>query len=135
MEFQETLIKLIALALAVSSITFIISMSSIFEGFRERVSSIHDKLDELVHCPLCLSPWFFIYVLSMPGMDIIEFFSWYSDSYFILGMNYLFNLFFLVAISSLGHHVMIRAYDPVAALKAKRAIMKRKAQEKKKENG
>jgi len=112
-------IKLLVLSLFLSGVSFTISITGIFKGFRELISKIHPKIEELIHCPYCLSHWIlFILVFSMYSrFEIIKIF----DVYFIDLMIYLFAV---ISFSGIIHWILLRAYDPVIKLEAMRKMEK-----------
>lgn len=117
---------LLLLALAVSSASFTISTTSIFKGFREKVSSYHHKLEELIHCPWCLSHWITFLLLIMHG-------NWLSLTGGGL-IDFLLTTFAITCISGLCHYVLLRAYEPVAKALVERQIQKIKEAQKRKNN-
>src|SRR5690606_8219476 len=81
------------MSLVVASVSFTITVTSIFKWLRELVSSIHPKLEELIHCPYCLSHYIAAFVI------------WFTDFYYPLTnsllVNFLLTLFAIVAIASI----------------------------------
>jgi len=108
---------LLFIAFSSASISFTISFTSIFKGFRERVSKVHPKLEELIHCPWCLNHYIVFVTLLVSGTGYIPF-----SSYTLL--NFFFTAFVLTAISGLIHYVLLRAYKPVAEALVIREIKK-----------
>lgn len=93
--------SILLVALAVSSISFTVTVAGIFSPFREWVSKFHSKLEELIFCPYCFSHYVALFLLLiMPGE--------YSLYEFII------TYFAIIAISGLVHYVLLRAYEPVA---------------------
>ncbi len=114
---MEHLLSYVAAAFCVAAITFTISVTSIAKPLREVVSKIHEKLDELIHCPWCLSFWFLLIILStwnVPSMDV---FGWpYA--------NFIFTLFSIYTICGLLHFVLLRTYKPIAEMLVDRKLEK-----------
>lgn len=107
------------LSFACAAISFTISVTSIFEWIREKVSLIHPKLDQLIHCPWCLNHYVTLTFLL---------FTW---KHFCLNVGNIFLSFIIIwfAIVCLGgliHHVLLRAYEPVAKAGTQRMIDKLK---------
>lgn len=93
--------SIVIIALAVSAITFTVTTTSIFSWVREQVSRIHPKIEELIHCPWCLS----FYVTLC----------WTRNVTFV---------FAIMTISGLCHYVLLRAYEPVQQASARRELEK-----------
>lgn len=111
----ETLLMISA---CVCAISFTITTTAMFKWFREPIAKIHHKLEELVFCPWCFSHWVtFIILLSFPG---IQFYQFTGISF----VDFFMTAFSIIAISGLGHFVLLRAYAPVASAMAVRAIQK-----------
>lgn len=105
----------------IASITFTISITSIFKPFRELISKAHVKVEELIHCPWCMSFWALLILLlswSVPNMQVTN-----SEVF-----NLLFTLFAMYTPVGLIHYVLLRAYKPVIKLMAMRNIEKVKRQ-------
>jgi hypothetical protein len=113
---------LLIVSLAISGIAFTITVTSIFKGFREHVSGIHEKLEELIHCPWCLSHWLFGFFLIFTQKAYVIYDLWIVD-YAITG-------FAMITISGLCHFILLRAYEPVAKAMVARQLEKMKAQAK-----
>lgn len=92
--------KIIMLALAVSAISFTISFTSIFMGVREWISRIHPKLEELIHCPWCLSHYVALVAMFTAGK--------YTGF-----IDFVAQWFAMICLSGLCHYVLLRAYKPV----------------------
>ena len=97
---------LFLLALVISAISFTVTFTGLFEPFREWVSKIHPKVEDLFHCPWCFSHWATFIVLALPWVKLYEF----TDSSFL---NFFMTAFSIIALSGLGHYVYLRAYEPV----------------------
>jgi len=109
-------VELLMIALASASISFTISTTSIFLWLRELVSPLHHKIEELIHCPWCLSHYvslFFLAIFMTPRSFTFEY-----CSYFILAW------FSVQGVVALLHYVYLRAYEPVAISEARRHINK-----------
>jgi len=57
MSLGRTLMRFAFLAAIGHQITYTFVEGGIFEGTRGRLSAIHPKLDEFVHCHLCVGTW------------------------------------------------------------------------------
>lgn len=104
-------------ALAVASVTFTISVTSIMEPFRRIVSKIHEKAEELIHCPWCVSFWVLLVLLltwDIPYVPITN----------IILLDFFITLFAMYAIVGLVHYVLLRAYAPVAKAEMLRRLEK-----------
>ena len=104
----------------VASISFTITSSGIFKPVREWVSTWHQKIDDLIHCPYCLGHWVAFGTLVIIDDLPVH----YSEYWFI---NFLLSAFAIVGVASLMHYVMLRAYEPVAKLAMFRELEKAKA--------
>lgn len=109
--------KLILLALCLSTVTFTISSTGIFEPVRKLLSKIHLKVEELIHCPFCLSHW------------VVIFFSFFFYNAIepepILGIywfDFIVNAFAIICISAVIHFVLLRAYKPVGEAMMRREL-------------
>ena len=106
---------IVYIALMVASVSFTITTTSIFKWFRELVSPIHGKIEELIHCPYCLGHWitfavlFFIYDYSV------------SPAFFL-------QAFAVMGLVAIFHYVILRAYEPVAKAMARRELEKKQNQ-------
>lgn len=105
---------LMALSLGAASISFTVTVTGMFKWFRELVSPIHEKIEELVHCPWCFGHWtVFIMMLTARIQPLnITGMIWY---------DWLFTAFAVMSPIGLIHYVLLRAYKPVAE-----AMMQRK---------
>jgi len=110
-------LTLILLSLAVSGISFTITTTAMFTWLRELLSPIHHKLEELVHCPWCLSHWVtFVILIWAPlyrftGIPFVDFF---------------LTAFSIVGISGTFHYVLLRTYAPIAEAMLRRQLDKMK---------
>ena len=102
-------IKLIIISLFISSVSFTISVTSIFEWLRRLVSTIHPKLEELIHCPYCLSHWILFLFLAI-NYGKFEPVNILKEEYI---MNFTVSIFAIICISAIVHYVLLRAYEPV----------------------
>lgn len=98
--------KLILAALSCGGISFTITFTSIFSGFRELVAKMHKKLEQLIFCPWCLNHYVVAIFLLTSDLDYIV------VSKYVL-YNFLVTLFAMVSIGGLLHYVLVRAYEPV----------------------
>ena len=96
--------EFIAISLAVSGISFTVTFTSIFSWLRELVSSLHPKLEELIHCPWCFSHW-----VTFPLVFLIDFRLAVSSPI----IDYFLTAFAIIGASGLAHYVFLRAYKPV----------------------
>src|SRR5690606_6961353 len=104
------MINLILISLAVAAISFTITITSIFEGLRKLLSKIHQKIDELVHCPWCLGHYIMLVVLLLCKDAVIP-----LNSSLII--SFIINWFSCIAIMGIVHHILLRAYEPVTKMK------------------
>lgn len=102
-------------SLVVACISFTITVTGIFAPLREWLGDLHEKVDHLVHCPYCFSHYVAAVYLACFDVGLIT-----ISRLWIF--NYIFSIFALVAISSLAHYVMIRAYEPIAKNTAMRKL-------------
>ena len=65
MSLGRTLMRFAFLAAIGHQITYTFVEGGIFEGTRGRLSAIHPKLDEFVHCHLCIGTWSGIMLASV----------------------------------------------------------------------
>ncbi len=107
----------IILALCLSTISFTISFTGIFEPLRDLLSKIHPKIEELVNCPFCLSHWiviffsFFLYGVLTPEPVVG-----------IYWIDFVANAFAIICISAMIHFVLLRAYKPVADIMVRKHL-------------
>jgi hypothetical protein len=57
MSLGRTLLRFIFLAAIGHQVTYTLVEGGIFEDVRQRLSTVHPKLDEFVHCHLCVGTW------------------------------------------------------------------------------
>ncbi len=112
---------LIVIALTCAAISFTITTTSIFAWFRDIVSKIHPKIEELIHCPWCLNHYVVLGVLptAIKKLQIEDINSVY---------NFIIFWFATVCIGGLIHYVLLRAYEPVAKTMLQRKINKQNAE-------
>ena len=96
--------------LAVAAISFTISVTSVFKSVRTKLGEISPFLEELIHCPYCLSHYvtlFFFVFLPFEGIipAIIDYFA-------------------VIGGVAIVHYVMLRAYEPIYKSEAIRKIEK-----------
>lgn len=120
------IIYIILVALCAASISYTISYTSIFLGFREWISKFHHKLEELIHCPYCLCHYIILTIMFTTN-DI-------SSKLIPIANNivydFLFTWFCIVCVTSLLHCVMLIAYRPVIQYMTDRKIAKIKQRKK-----
>ena len=105
------MITLLLIALASASISYTVTTTGIFKYVREKVASLHPKIDELIHCPYCFGH----YVVLVIYFSIID-----VNSLSLLSI--LLELFAIVGIMGMIHYVLIRAYLPISQSKAKKLL-------------
>ena len=111
---------IILVALCAASISYTISYTSIFLGFREWISKFHHKLEELIHCPYCLCHYVILTIMFTTN-DISSKLVPIADN---IVYNFLFTWFCIVCVTSLLHCVMLIAYRPVMKYMTDRKIAK-----------
>ena len=104
--------NLLIIALCVAAISFTISTTSMFKWLRELVSPIHYKIEELIHCPYCLSHWITFIILLIVPNHILKI--WESQGIIVNIFNYLFTSFSVIGIVGMIHYILLRSYEPVA---------------------
>lgn len=110
---------IILVALCAACISYTICCTSIFLWLRELVSPIHHKIEELIHCPYCLSHYIVLIIMLLTDkLPVYSIFPWFI-------CNFLFMWFVIVGVVGLLHHVLIRAYKPVAEYMVDRQLAKR----------
>ena len=121
------IVYIILVALCAASISYTISYTSIFLGFREWISKFHHKLEELIHCPYCLCHYIILTIMFTTN-DISSKLVPITNN---IVYNFLLTWFCIVCITSLLHCVMLIAYRPVMQYMTDRKIAK--IQQRKKE--
>ena len=111
---------IILVALCAASISYTISYTSIFLGFREWISKFHHKLEELIHCPYCLCHYVILTIMFTTN-DISSKLVPITNN---IVYNFLFTWFCIVCVTSLLHCVMLIAYRPVMKYMTDRKIAK-----------
>ena len=114
------IVYIILVALCAASISYTISYTSIFLGFREWISKFHYKLEELIHCPYCLCHYVILTIMFTTN-DISSKLVPITNN---IVYNFLFTWFCIVCITSLLHCVMLIAYRPVMQYMTDRKIAK-----------
>ena len=114
------IIYIILVALCAASISYTISYTSIFLGFREWISKFHHKLEELIHCPYCLCHYIILTIMFTTN-DISNKLVPITNN---IVYNFLFTWFCIVCVTSLLHCVMLIAYRPVMKYMTDRKIAK-----------
>lgn len=96
-------------SLCIACVSYTIAVSGVFKPVREYASGFHPKIDELIHCPYCVSHYVAFIMWIIIGIDVFT-------------IMYLVDVFASIALSSLCHYVMLRAYEPLSKLAAQRKI-------------
>ena len=120
------LVYIILVALCAASISYTISYTSIFLGFREWISKFHHKLEELIHCPYCLCHYIILTIMFTTN-DISSKLVPIANN---IVYDFLFTWFCIVCVTSLLHCVMLIAYRPVMKYMTDRKIAKIKQRKK-----
>ena len=113
-------VYIVLVALCAASISYTISYTSIFLGFREWISKFHHKLEELIHCPYCLCHYVILTIMFTTN-DISNKLVPIANN---IVYNFLFTWFCIVCVTSLLHCVMLIAYRPVMKYMTDRKIAK-----------
>ena len=113
-------VYIVLVALCAASISYTISYTSIFLGFREWISKFHHKLEELIHCPYCLCHYVILTIMFTTN-DISSKLVPITNN---IIYNFLFTWFCIVCVTSLLHCVMLIAYRPVMKYMTDRKIAK-----------
>ena len=113
-------VYIVLVALCAASISYTISYTSIFLGFREWISKFHHKLEGLIHCPYCLCHYVILTIMFTTN-DISSKLVPIADN---IVYNFLFTWFCIVCVTSLLHCVMLIAYRPVMKYMTDRKIAK-----------
>ena len=113
-------VYIILVALCAASISYTISYTSIFLGFREWISKFHHKLEELIHCPYCLCHYVILTIMFTTN-DISSKLVPIANN---IVYDFLFTWFCIVCVTSLLHCVMLIAYRPVMKYMTDRKIAK-----------
>lgn len=113
-------VYIILVALCAASISYTISYTSIFLGFREWISKFHHKLEELIHCPYCLCHYVILTIMFTTN-DISSKLVPITNN---IVYDFLFTWFCIVCVTSLLHCVMLIAYRPVMKYMTDRKIAK-----------
>ena len=100
---------LLAVSLCTASISYTICYASIFKFFRELVSKIHIKVEELIHCPYCFSHYV-ILAIMFTTKNITSYLIPITQNNVY---NFIFTWFCIVTITSLLHYIMLLAYRPI----------------------
>lgn len=103
-------------ALCCASISFTITTTSIFRGFRDWLGKFHPKLDELIHCPWCLNHYIVLlwWIIGQEPFNLFD------------TISYIFSI---ICLGGLIHYVLIRAYEPIA-----KRLLERKLKQKNNED-
>ena len=102
---------ILAVALCAASISYTISVTSIFEWLRNLIEDhIGGKIEELIHCPYCLGHYVVLVIM----------FTTKGLRYHLMPISgnivydFLFTWFCIVCVLSLLHYFMNIAYKPIA---------------------
>lgn len=98
--------NILLVAAAVAAASFTITTTSIFLPVRERISKVHPKLEELIHCPWCLGHYITFGILLLDNIQLLN-----VSKYWIF--NYFLTAFAVMGIVGLMHYVLLLAYKPV----------------------
>lgn len=110
--------KFLILTLAIASVSFTVTVTGIFKPVREKVGKIHSKIDELLHCPYCFGHWVTFATVYFTGTPY-TFTRWGFYSPFA---DFLISCFAIMGAVGIVHHVLLRAYEPVAKSATKRKL-------------
>ena len=113
-------VYIVLVALCAASISYTISYTSIFLGFREWISKFHHRLEELIHCSYCLCHYIILTIMFTTN-DISSKLVPITNN---IVYNFLFTWFCIVCVTSLLHCVMLIAYRPVMKYMTDRKIAK-----------
>lgn len=122
---------ILTVALCAASISYTISVTSIFEWLRNLITNhIGGKIEKLIHCPYCIGHYVVL---------VIMFTTEYVENYLIpitniLVYDFLFTWFCIVCVLSLLHYFMNLAYKPIAENEGLRARLKAQKQRKNNNN-
>lgn len=125
---METLSLIIIASSVVGGISFTITMSSVFLGFREWISPKSKFIEKLIHCPWCLAHWI-CGVMLLGSTDLVVEVST-LQGLFGTGFNFIYTLFAIIGFSGIFHYVLLRAFDPAKKAEKLREIEKKKAKKK-----
>ena len=118
---------ILTVALCAASISYTISVTSIFEWLRNLITNhIGGKIEELIHCPYCIGHYVVL---------VIMFTTKYVENHLIpitetMVYDFLFTWFCIVCVLSLLHDFMNLAYKPIAENEGLRARLKAQKQRK-----
>lgn len=122
---------ILTVALCAASISYTISVTSIFEWLRNLIEDyIGGKIEELIHCPYCLGHYVVLVIM----------FTTKGLRYHLMPISgnivydFLFTWFCIVCVLSLLHYFMNLAYKPIAENEGLRARLKAQKQRKNKQN-
>ena len=121
---------ILTVALCAASISYTISVTSIFEWLRNLIEDhIGGKIEELIHCPYCLGHYVVLVIM----------FTTRGLKYHLMPISgnivydFLFTWFCIVCVLSLLHYFMNLAYKPIAENEGLRARLKAQKQRKNKQ--
>lgn len=111
---------ILSVALCAACISYTICWTSIFKWFRELLSKVHSKIEELIHCPYCFSHYV-VLTIMLTTENVSQYLVPITNCTIY---NFLFTWFAIVCVISLLHFVMLRTYRPVMDYMADRYLMK-----------
>lgn len=102
------------LSFVVTSISFAVTVTSIFKPLREWLSKLHPKVEELIHCPFCFGFWVTVVVVGYVeyrSMDLLPM---------------ILEVFAVLGVTAVLHYPVLRAYEPIHKMLMQRQIEKLK---------
>lgn len=119
---------ILAVVLCAASISYTISVTSIFKWFRNLIENhIGGKMEELIYCPYCLGHYIIV-VIMLTTKDLKNYLISITGN---IIYDFLFTWFCIVCILSLLHYFMNLAYKPIAENEGLRVRLKLQEQRKK----
>lgn len=106
--------NILLIAAACASVSFTITVTSIFLWLRELVSPLHHKVEELIHCPWCLNHYIVFATVALTGQTVLISRIWLVD-YFVTSFS-------VIGIGGVIHFILLRAYEPVSKMMTQRKI-------------
>lgn len=105
------IINFVVLSLAAAAISYTVTKSTLFEGFRWWIQDGYQKEDffvKLSTCPYCLGHWISLLLVLLSSSQFIDVgTAWYDDVF-----DYAVSTFSVVAASTFVGAVIHRAYNP-----------------------
>lgn len=129
---MQVIYFIIGAGIVSASISFTVTMSALFAGFRNAVEKRSKFFGDLVQCPYCFGHYVALVLNSLLffSSDSVKFD--YNNIYnYIL---FIFTWFLIVGIMALCHKPILTAYDPVMKIKAQKNLDKLKAEKEKEKN-